>query len=150
MQKEDPKMNIKQIAVFLENKKGRLAEVTRSLASAGVNVRALSLAETTDFGILRLIVNDPDQALGCLKKSGFVAQVTEVIAIEVEDKPGGLARILEVCNTNDINIEYMYAFVEKRVSNAIVIFKIDDHEKAHRVLKENGISVVTSDVLKNL
>jgi hypothetical protein len=143
-------VNIKQIAVFLENKKGRLAEVARTLSSAGINIRALSLAETTDFGILRLIVNDPDKAAAELKKSGFVAQVTDVIAVEVEDKPGGLARILDVFNKHDVNIEYMYAFVEKRVSNAIVIFKIDDHEKAHRVLKEAGIPVVTSDVLKNL
>jgi hypothetical protein len=143
-------VNIKQIAVFLENKKGRLADVTKTLSAAGINIRALSLAETTDFGILRLIVNDPDKAAAELKKAGFVAQVTEVIAVEVEDKPGGLARILDVFDKNDINIEYMYAFVEKRVANAVVIFKIDDRDKAHRVLKEAGIPIVTSDVLKNL
>jgi hypothetical protein len=143
-------MNIKQIAVFLENKKGRLADVAKALSAAAVNIRALSLAETTDFGILRLIVNDADRAVAELKKSGFVAQVTEVIAVEVEDKPGGLARILDVFETNDINIEYMYAFVEKRVANAIVIFKIDDHAKAHQALKAAGIAVVTSEALKNL
>lgn len=143
-------MNIKQIAIFLENKKGRLAEVTKVLAAAGVNIRALSLADTADFGILRLIVNDSDKAVKALKEAGFVAQVTDVIAIEVQDKPGGLFHILDVFDQNNINIEYMYAFVEKRVENAIVIFKIDDHEKAHAALTKNGISIVTGDVLKNL
>jgi hypothetical protein len=143
-------MNIKQIAVFLENKKGRLAEVSRTLSAAGINIRALSLAETTDFGVLRLIVNDTDKATAELRKNGFVAQITDVIAVEVEDKPGGLARILNVFDTNNINIEYMYAFVEKRVANAIVIFKIDDKDKVHQALKAAGITVVTSDVLKNL
>jgi hypothetical protein len=143
-------MNIKQIAIFLENKKGRLADVAKALSAAGVNIRALSLAETTDFGVLRLIVNDPDKAAAELKKAGFVAQLTDVIAVEVEDKPGGLSRILDVFDRHDINIEYMYAFVEKRVENAVVIFKIDGKEKAHAALKEAGIPVVTSDVLKNL
>jgi hypothetical protein len=143
-------MKIKQISIFLENKKGRLAEVAKVLSAATINIRALALADTADFGILRLIVNDPDKALSALKDAGFVAQLTDVIAIEVEDKPGGLFRILDVFDKNNINIEYMYAFVEKRVENAIVIFKIDDHEKAHAALKTNGISIVTGDILKNL
>lgn len=143
-------MKIRQIAVFLENKKGRLADVTRVLSEARVNIRALSLADTADFGILRLIVNDTDKALAALKAAAFVAQVNEVIAVEVDDKPGGLARILEIFEKNNINIEYMYAFVEKRVENAIVIFKIDDHDRAVEVMKNNSISVVTNDILKNL
>lgn len=143
-------MNIRQIAVFLENKKGRLAEVSKVLAASGINIRALSLADTADFGILRLIVNDSDKALAALKKAQFVAQATDVIAVEVEDKPGGLSRILDVFDGNGINIEYMYAFVEKRVENAIVIFKIDAQEKAAAALKAAGISIVTNDVLKNL
>ncbi|RPJ07951.1 MAG: ACT domain-containing protein [Spirochaetaceae bacterium] len=143
-------MKIRQIAIFLENKKGRLADVTRVLSEASVNIRALSLADTADFGILRLIVNDTDKALEALKKAAFVAQVNEVMAVEVDDRPGGLARILEVFDKNNINIEYMYAFVEKRVENAIVIFKIDDHDRAVEVMKKNNISVVTNDILKNL
>ena len=143
-------MRIKQLAIFLENKKGRLAEVTHVLSDASVNIRALSLADTRKFGILRLIVNDQERALQALKRAGFVAQVTDVIAVEVEDKPGGLSRILDVFDKNGINIEYMYAFVEKRVENAIVIFKIDDHDRAVAILGQHQIPVVSSDVLQNL
>jgi hypothetical protein len=99
---------------------------------------------------LRLIVNDPEACLKVLKKNNFVAQETEVIAVEVQDKPGGLHRILEVFHKNDINIEYMYAFVEKRVDNAIVVFRIDNVAKAIAVLQDNNIPIVTDEVLKNL
>jgi len=143
-------MDIKQIAVFLENKKGRLAEVARVLAKAGVNIRALSLADTADFGILRIIVNDPETALEALRAAEFVAQATEVLAIEVADKPGGLSRILDIFAKAGINIEYMYAFVEKRIDNAIVIFKVDDEVAAAKILKEEGIGLITSDILKSL
>ncbi|MBN1524713.1 MAG: ACT domain-containing protein [Spirochaetales bacterium] len=143
-------MKIKQIAVFLENKKGRLAEVTRVLSEAGVNIRALSLADTADFGILRLIVNDTEKALAALKIKEFVAQVNEVIAVEIEDKPGGLSKILDVFEKENINIEYMYAFVEKHVDNAIVIFRTDEHQKMIDVLGKHKIGIVSNDVLKNL
>ena len=143
-------MGIKQIAVFLENKKGRLADVTDILAKDGINIRALSLAETADFGILRLIVNDPDKAIDILKDNNFVAQATEVIAVEVKDEPGGLHKILSILSNNDISIEYMYAFVEKNADNAIVVFKIDEHDKAIKILKEHNIIRVTNDILKDL
>ena len=143
-------MGIKQIAVFLENKKGRLADVTDILAKDGINIRALSLAETADFGILRLIVNDPDKAIDILKDNNFVAQATEVIAVEVKDEPGGLHKILSILSKNDISIEYMYAFVEKNADNAIVVFKIDEHDKAIKILKEHNIIRVTNDILKDL
>jgi hypothetical protein len=143
-------MKIKQISVFLENKIGRLAEVTKLLADSGINIRTLSLAETAEFGVLRLIVNDADACLKVLKKNNFVAQETEVLAVEVQDKPGGLNHILEVFLKNDINIEYMYAFVEKRVDNAIVVFRIDDLSKAIAVLQDNNIPIVSDAVLKNL
>lgn len=143
-------MYVKQIAVFLENKKGRLAEVARVLAKAGVNIRALSLADTADFGILRIIVNDPEKALEALRADEFVAQATEVLAVEVEDKPGGLSRILDLFAKAGINIEYMYAFVEKRLDKAVVIFKIDDEDSAVRVLQKEGIGLVTSEILKDL
>lgn len=143
-------MDIKQISVFLENKAGRLAEVTDCLSQAGINIRALYLADTTDFGILRMIVNENEKAQAALKAQNFVAQVTDVVAVEVTDKPGGLNKILKLCNTHAINIEYMYAFVEKRVENAIVVFKIDNQEKAKEVLSANGITMVSSDVLTNL
>ena len=143
-------VSVKQISVFLENKKGRLAEVTRVLSKEGINIRALSLADTADFGVLRIIVNDPQKCLSVLKTGGFVAQVTEVIAVEVEDKPGGLARILEVLDAEAVNVEYMYAYVEKSKDNAIVICKIDDREKALAVLAKSKIPTIRGDVLKTM
>jgi hypothetical protein len=143
-------MSVKQISVFLENRKGRLAEVTQTLAREKVNIRALSLADTSDFGVLRIIVNNPERCLAALKARSFVAQVTEVIAVEVEDTPGGLARILEVLDGDNVNVEYMYAYVEKSRKNAIVIVKIDDRERALAVLSKNGITTLGAEELKAL
>ncbi|MGA2614723.1 MAG: ACT domain-containing protein [Spirochaetia bacterium] len=143
-------MSVKQISIFLENTKGRLAEVTRLLAARGVNIRALSLADTADFGVLRIIVNDPDACLAALKESGMIAQVTEVLAVEMADKPGGLSRVLAALDAAGLNVEYMYAYVEKTGDNAIVICKIDDKERAARVLAENGIGTLSADSLKAL
>ncbi len=143
-------MSVKQISVFLENKKGRLAEVTRVLSREKINIRALSLADTADFGVLRIIVNNPERCLSVLKSGGFVAQVTEVVAVEVQDKPGGLSRILEVLDAENVNVEYMYAYVEKTKDNAIVICKIDDRERALTVLAKNDIPTVNGEVLKTL
>ena len=143
-------MSVKQISVFLENKKGRLAEVTQTLAREKVNIRALSLADTADFGVLRIIVNNPERCLAALKAQSFVAQVTEVIAVEVEDTPGGLSRILEVLDRDNVNVEYMYAYVEKSRDNAIVICKIDDRERALQVLEKNGITTIGAEALKAL
>lgn len=100
----------KQISVFLENKAGRLAHVTRVLGEAGINIRALSIADTSDFGILRIIVNDPEKAYRILKEADFTVSETEVIAVQVPDSPGGLATVLEQMSDADLNIEYLYAF----------------------------------------
>ena len=143
-------MDIKQISIFMENRAGRLNEITRVLANAKINIRALSLADTADFGVLRIIVNDAQKCLSVLKSSGFVAQSTEVVAIEVEDKPGGLARILQVLDAEGVNVEYMYAYVEKSRDNAIVICKIDDRERALAVLEKNKIPTLNEAALKNL
>jgi len=143
-------MSVKQISIFLENKKGRLAEVTTVLAAEKVNIRALSLADTADFGVLRIIVNDPERCLSILKSHSIVAQVTDVIAVEIEDKPGGLGRVLTVLDAAGLNVEYMYAYVEKKRENAIVICKIDDRERALGVLTENGIPTVNAQALKAL
>jgi hypothetical protein len=143
-------MSVKQISVFLENKKGRLADVTRILARESVNIRALSLADTADFGVLRIIVNDADRCLAVLKKNSFVAQVTEVVAIEVEDRPGGLSRILEMLDAAGVNVEYMYAYVEKSKDNAVVICRIDERERALEVLKAGGIATLSSAALAAL
>ena len=114
-------MYTKQVSVFLENKRGRLAEVTKLLTDEGINIRALSLADMTDFGVLRLIVNDRVRCLRVLKDHDFVVQETDVIAVEMEDRPGGLHRILEVLDHESINVEYVYAFFEKSGDSAIVI-----------------------------
>jgi len=143
-------MSVRQISIFLENKKGRLAEVTRLLAIRGVNIRALSLADTADFGVLRIIVNDPDACLETLKAGGIIAQVTDVLAVEIEDAPGGLSRVLAVLDEAGLNVEYMYAYVEKMKANAIVICKIDDKETASRVLKEKGIGTLSAATLREL
>jgi hypothetical protein len=143
-------MSVKQISVFLENKKGRLAEVTKTLFHEKINIRALSLADTADFGVLRIIVDNPERSLTVLKSHGFVAQVTEVIAVEVEDRPGGLSQILEVLDQDNVNVEYMYAYVEKSRENAIVICRIDDRERALQILEKNGIATLSAEALKAL
>ena len=125
-------MKLEQISIFLENRSGRLAEITGVLAGAGVNIRALSLADTADFGILRLVVNAPDEAMQILRDNGFTVAKTEMVALEIPDRPGGLASILRILHTAGINVEYMYAFVQKMEDNAIVIFRFDDPGKASR------------------
>ncbi len=133
-------MKVEQISIFLENKSGRLADVAGVLARAGVNIRALSLADTSDFGILRLIVNNTEKAKEVLKDKGFTVGKTEVIAVEVSDRPGGLAEILDI-----INVEYMYAFVQKSGGNAIIIFRFDELEKAIDALQKAGIRILKGE-----
>lgn len=138
-------MTVQQISIFIENKTGRLAEVTRVLGNAGINIRALSLADTSDFGILRLIVDTPDKALQVLKADGFTVSKTEVIAVEVPDRPKGLNSILEKLDAAGINVEYMYAFVERSGENAIIIFRFDDIQRALATLPEAGVKLVKSE-----
>jgi len=140
-------MLIKQISIFLENKKGRLAEVTQVLADEKVNIRALSLADSRDFGVLRIIVDDPNRCLDVLKAKHFIAQTTEVVGIEIEDKPGGLYKVLDIIEANDINIEYMYATVDRSKDNAIVIFRVDDTKKTVEILHKNGINLSSGENL---
>lgn len=141
-------MKIKQISVFIQNKKGRLAMVTKILAEAGVDIRALSLADTADFGMLRMIVDDPDKCAAALKAHDFSVQETDVIAVEVTDTPGGLHRVLTIFDESDINIEYVYAMVVKRKNAAAVIFRVEDNQKAIAVLAKNGIGLIDSESLK--
>jgi hypothetical protein len=138
-------MKVEQISIFLENKSGRLADVAGVLARAAINIRALSLADTTDFGILRLIVNDTEKAKQVLKDNGFTVGKTEVIAVEVLDRPGGLADILNIVKNNGINVEYMYAFVQKSGGNAIIIFRFDELEKAIDTLQKGGIRILKGE-----
>jgi hypothetical protein len=143
-------MKVEQISIFLENKSGRLAEVATVLAEAGINVRALSLADTTDFGILRLIVNDTEQAKQVLKDHGFTVGKTEVIGVEVADKPGGLAEILNVMKANSTNVEYMYAFVQKSAGNAVIIFRFDELKKAIDALQKAGIRIMKGEEIYSI
>ena len=141
---------VKQISVFLENKEGRLAEVTKAIADSGINIRAMSIADTTDFGILRLIVNDPQLARKVLEKAQFTVSVKEVLAIGITDEPGSLSKALECLLKDDIVIEYMYAFLGKCDGKALVILKLSDNEKAVESLTKNGISVINEQDLYSL
>ncbi|MBW1981609.1 MAG: ACT domain-containing protein [Deltaproteobacteria bacterium] len=143
-------MRVEQISIFLENKAGRLAEVTRILGQGNINIRALSLADTSDFGILRLIVNDHEKAKEILKEHGFTVGRTEVVAVEVEDKPGGLNKILQILFEAHINVEYMYAFVQQSGQNAVLIFRFDDIDAAVDVLRRNGVTVIEGKKLYSM
>lgn len=143
-------MNVEQISIFLENKSGRLAEVTSVLSEAGINIRALYLADTSDFGILRLIVNETEKAWQALKENGFTVEKTRVVAIEVPDRPGGLSSILNAIKDEGINVEYMYAFVEKSGENAIVIFRFDEFEKSVDILQRAGVRILGGEELSAL
>jgi len=138
-------MKVQQISIFIENKTGRLAEVSRILGQRGVNIRALSLADTSDFGILRLIVDQTDLARQVLKEEGFTVSKTEVIAVEVPDRPLGLNSILEILDQAHVNVEYMYAFVERCGENAVIIFRFDNIEEAIRILTDQQIHVLAGE-----
>jgi hypothetical protein len=143
-------MKVQQVSIFIENKSGRLAEVARLLDERKVSIRALSLADTSDFGILRLLVDNTDTALFALKKGGFTVRKTEVVAVEVPDQPGGLSKILQVLDESQINVEYMYAFAERNANNAIIIFRFDDIDNAISTLQSKGVSILTGERLYNL
>lgn len=139
-------MKVNQLSVFLENKSGRLARVTRVLGEKQVNIRALSVADTTDFGILRIIVDRPEEAYRALKEEGFVVTQTDVIAVCIPDKPGGLGGVLVVLEEAGINIEYLYAFVgNTNTGNALVIFRVEDCDRAVEVLVAKGVRVVSGE-----
>ncbi len=138
-------MFINQISVFVENKAGRLAEITGLLEKNNIDIRALSIADTRDFGILRLIVNDPDTAERVLRDNGFTVSLTQVIAIGINDKPGGLAGAMKTLYENKISVEYMYAFISRTDETAYVILRVEDNEKALDVLKKFHIKILTSE-----
>jgi hypothetical protein len=140
-------MKVEQISIFLENKPGALENVTRLLKDANINIRTLSLADTSDFGILRLIVNDVSTALKMLNDNGLRVSRTTVVAVEVPDRPGGLHSILEILAKNAINVEYLYAFVEKSGENAVIIFRFDSPDNAIDVLLKNGFIVLPGEKL---
>lgn len=136
-------MKVEQLSIFLENKAGRLAEVTHAISEAGINIRALSLADTSDFGILRLIVSDTEKAKNILKDAGFTVGRTAVVAVEVDDQPGGLDNILQTLTREGINVEYMYAFVQRNGANATLILRFDRTDQAIEVLQQHKIPIIS-------
>lgn len=143
-------MKLNQLSVFLENKPGRLTSVCRPLAEAGINILTLSLADTQQFGILRLIVRDWQKARDLLEKAGNVVKVTEVVAIEVADRPGGLSHVLDVIEKLSINVEYMYAFTFRRDDKAVLVFRFEEPDKAAQALQANGLNLIGSVELYDL
>lgn len=143
-------MTIKQISVFVENKTGRMAEITQTIGSANVDIRALSVADTSDFGILRLIVDNPEEAVAALKEAGMTVSITDVIGVGIDDKPGAFAKAVKVLSDADINIEYMYAFISRTKGKAYVIIRVEDVEKGIEVLRTNGIHMFSNDEFDNM
>ncbi|NPV38615.1 hypothetical protein BREVNS_0096 [Brevinematales bacterium NS] len=133
---------IRQVSVFLENKEGRLYEVTERLASEGIDLRALSVADTKDFGVLRLVVNHPDKALEVLKKEGYSVRFTDVVAVAIPDRPGGLAGVLRILHENKLNIEYMYTLVSSMAGEAILVMRFEDGKLAEKVLHKHGVRIL--------
>lgn len=143
-------MTVQQISVFLENKPGRLAEFTDILSQNHIDMRALSLAEAADFGIVRIIVDDVYTASTVLKEQGYIFSITKVLAVAIPDEPGGLARVIRVLGESEINVEYMYAFTTRKAGVAYMIFRVQDNKKAAEVLQKAGFRPVCQDELSDL
>lgn len=141
---------MKQVSVFLENRAGRLAEVTGILAAQNINIRALSLADSADFGVLRLIVDDVEGAKGILKKEGLAVGETDVVAVEVPDRPGGLAHLLQIFKDENVNVEYMYAFVKAPSQSAVMIFRFEDPQRALEALQDKGVRTIPGEELYHM
>ena len=136
-------MTINQLSIFVENKAGTVAEITKSIAKAGVSIRALSVADTQEFGILRLIVSDVEKAKAALSESECVVSVTMVIGVEIPDVAGGLSEVLELMSENSINVEYLYAFITISGKHAYVVLRVEDNDKAAKILTQKGVKLVT-------
>ena len=143
-------MTIKQLSVFVENKPGKLAEFTKLLSEHGIDMRALSIAETPDFGILRVIVDDPYQTTCVLKDADYIFSITPVIAVAIPDEPGSLSRIVDILGAGGINVEYTYAVITRNKDLAYMIFRVENNEKAIDVLTKNGVKLVAEDELYDL
>lgn len=135
-------MAIKQLSVYIENTRGALADVTGAIAAAGVNCRSMCIADTKEYGVLRIISDDHEKALKALRDSGFTASVRDVVGFEVPDSPGGLAGVLRLLDENDINLEYLYAMIPKTRPTALIVMRVDDNEKTEKLLADNGVKVI--------
>jgi len=143
-------MRITQISVFLENRKGRLSDICSMLGQANINIRALTIAETETFGVLRMVVDKPREAIDLFRKNNVTANQADVVAVEVPDKPGGLAEVLQALSEHDVNVEYMYGFVEKFSANALLVFRFDNPEKGGQVLRDRKINVLDGKEIQGL
>ena len=143
-------MAIKQLSIFVENREGTLVTVTDTIAKAGVDIRAMSVADTNDFGIFRLIVTDIDKAKQALDEADAFVSITEVVAVALEDKPGSLAKVVKTLADNNINIEYMYAFITVSKEFAYVVLRVEDNDATEKILSENGITLVNEADMENL
>ena len=143
-------MAVKQISIFVENKEGRIKKAIDTLAKENINIRALSIADTTKYGILRLIVSDNEKAIEALEKDGFIVKENEVIILAVPDKPNGLNSTLAVFDEKGINLEYLYAFVSSKTDEAIVVMRLENMEKALEALEESDIELLDENDIKDL
>ncbi len=137
-------MTIEQISIFVENKAGGLSQVTKTLADHQIDLRTLSIAETPDFGVLRAIVNDPGKTAAILTEAGYICKITPVLAVAIDDRPGGLHKVLQLLADNGINLEYTYAFVTRASDTAYMVVRVADNQKAIQVLTESGIPLVNA------
>ena len=140
-------MFVKQLSIFVENKQGRLSAILASLSKNNVDICALSLADTTDFGVLRIIVDDPARAQEVLRAEGVVSKTSEVLAVEISDNPGALAEVLDILDGGNHSIEYMYAFVGKKDNQAVVVVKTAELEKAEQLLISHGVTTIHAENL---
>ena len=143
-------MAVKQISIFVENKEGRIKKAIDTLAKENINIRALSIADTTKYGILRLIVSDNDKAIEALEKDGFIVKENDVIILSVPDEPNGLNSTLAVFDEKGINLEYLYAFVSNKTDEAIVVMRLENMEKAIETLQDSNIKILETEDIKNL
>lgn len=141
---------IKQISLFVENKPGRMTKVSKTLSDAGVNIRALTVAEAGDFGVIRMVVDDPEKGYKVLHDNGFTVSETEVLAVEMKDIPGGLYEIVNTLGESGVNVDYAYAFVTTKAERAMLIIRVDNLEKARRVLTDAGIKLATKDEIQKI
>lgn len=143
-------MSLKQLTVFVQNQQGALVEITESLAKGGVNIRALSIADTKDFGILRLIVNDTEKGSSLLSDAGYLIKITDVVGVKIGDAPGKLSSALKVLDENSINMEYLYAFMTRTEKHAYVVLRVEDNAKAEALLENAGFHIITDDDVNKL
>ena len=144
------KMAVKQISIFVENKEGRIKKAINTLGQENINIRALSIADTSKYGILRLIVSDNEKAIEALEKDGFIVKENEVIILAVPDEPNGLNSTLAVFDEKGINLEYLYAFVSSKTDEAIVVMRLENMEKAIEALEDSNVKILTEDDIKAL